>query len=322
MPGDGPPAFGAERTEVLVRVAPPAPFPIEDGNRSPVVDETAPGARGAVAEHGPGAFRYVALELAHRPLQHRLRIADRLESSAKPVDTPGRQVARRRIQKAEARVRRGDSVQLCELPAQLRCELGVLHPATIDGRTRTAILVSLRLQTRIQRHRLYCCAPSIPTSVTNPVRFSSRRRRLFGISGTAPGASREPPPVLRLPDEVGDEEGGAEHAGVLAQHERPGDVNAGVVRRAQQRELLAPGSTVLPSERNLAPHHPEIPAGLLAAAGRRHDCPGLSSTAAPQLLRRLDANRLPERPGQPGLQTLRRVAIQRSASLAGVSDRG
>ena len=168
--------------------------------RSPVVDEAAPGARGAVAEHGPrapsGALRS-SWRIAHSSTG--CGSPHRVESSAKPVDPGGRQVARRRFQKAEARLRRGDSVQLCELPAQLRCELGVLHPATIDGRTRAAFLVSLRLQTRIQRHRLYCCALSIPTSVTNPVRVfllaTATVRNIRHRPGSfARAASRSPSP--------------------------------------------------------------------------------------------------------------------------------
>ena len=58
-------------------------------------------------------------------------------------------------------------------------------------------------------------------------------------------------------------------------------MDAGVVRRAQQRELLAPGSTVLPSERSLASDDPEIPAGLLAAAGRHATIAQVSRAAPP-----------------------------------------
>ena len=190
MRGGVPPAFRAELADVLVRVAPPAPFPVEDREHSPVVDETAPGMQGAVAEHGPGALRRAALELAHRPLQHRLRIADRVEPSAKAADPGSRQVARRRVQKAETGVRRSDSVQLRELPAQLRDERRALHPATRGGRTRAAFLASVWLRTRMRRHRLLCCAPSIRTSGSDPAQLSSRRRRMFGNSVPARGASR------------------------------------------------------------------------------------------------------------------------------------
>ena len=202
-------------------------------------------------------------------------------------------------------MRRRNSVQLRELTAQLRRGLGPVQPVIPGGRIRTAFLGGIRLRARVRRNRLHCCASSIGTSVNTPIRSWSRRRRPFENPGTVPGFSWRPLAGFRLPDEVGDEEGRTEHARVLAERERPEDANAGVVRRAQQCELLAPGSA--PSPCGPRPRPPRRGHAVGVARHRRSPSPRRSRShlpsrrSAPAPTRR---EPVPRTPGKARLQVV------------------
>src|SRR5487761_1311627 len=95
------PAFRAEPTDILVRVAPAGEFPIEDSGQGRAVEEIIAGAEIMVAQDRRKRLRQMRFEPAHAPFQHRPWRWVTVEIGAEPGDLRRRPGLLRRRQKAQ-----------------------------------------------------------------------------------------------------------------------------------------------------------------------------------------------------------------------------